>query len=83
MATIQSGITRFPISSPNTRVQPGVLVTTVTPRRPVQSQPAKRLAAMALAKEPEDARLTGGTRSLDRRLLALNLSGRRSGGQAA
>jgi hypothetical protein len=28
----------------------------------------------ALAKEPEDARITGGTRSLDRRLLALNLA---------
>ena len=26
-----------------------------------------------LPKEPEDARMTGGTRSLDRRLLALNL----------
>jgi hypothetical protein len=30
-----------------------------------------------LPKEPEDARITGGTRSLDRRLLALNLSGSR------
>jgi hypothetical protein len=27
-----------------------------------------------LPREPEDARITGGTRSLDRRLLALNLS---------
>jgi hypothetical protein len=26
-----------------------------------------------MPKEPEDARLTGGTRSLERRLLALNL----------
>jgi hypothetical protein len=30
-----------------------------------------------LPKEPEDARITGGTRSLDRRLLALNLSNSR------
>lgn len=38
-------------------------------------QPAPRSAALfALSKEPEDARLTGGTRSLERRLLALNLS---------
>jgi hypothetical protein len=29
----------------------------------------------SLPKEPEDARLTGGTRSLDRRLLALNVNG--------
>jgi hypothetical protein len=33
---------------------------------------------LSLSKEPEDARITGGTRSLDRRLLALNLSGSRS-----
>jgi hypothetical protein len=83
MATIQSGVTRSQTSSPNTLVQPGILVTTVIPRRPVQSQPAKRPAAIALPKEPEDARLTGGTRSLERRLLALNLGGSRSGGQAA
>jgi hypothetical protein len=38
-------------------------------------QPSPRLASLfALAKEPEDARITGGTRSLDRRLLALNLA---------
>jgi hypothetical protein len=41
-------------------------------------QPAPRVAALfMLPKEPEDARITGGTRSLDRRLLALNLSGPR------
>jgi hypothetical protein len=39
---------------------------------------APRAAAFsALPKEPEDARITGGTRSLDRRLLALNLPGTR------
>jgi hypothetical protein len=32
----------------------------------------------ALPNEPEDARITGGTRSLNRRLLALNLSGSRT-----
>lgn len=42
-----------------------------TPNR----QPAPRSATLfAMPKEPEDARLTGGTRSLERRLLALNLS---------
>jgi hypothetical protein len=41
-------------------------------------QPAPRVAALfMLPKEPEDARITGGTRSLDRRLLALNFSGPR------
>jgi hypothetical protein len=32
-------------------------------------------AAMSLPQEPDDARLTGGTRSLSRRLLALNVPG--------
>ncbi len=41
-------------------------------------KPAPRTASLfTLPKEPEDAGLTGGTRSLDRRLLALNLSGTR------
>lgn len=77
MATIQSTLSRFQTSTPGSRVPSGVLVTTVTPIRP----PATRLpmprsgALFTLPKEPEDARLTGGTRSLDRRLLALNLSG--------
>lgn len=35
-----------------------------------------RSAFIALPKEGEDARITGCTRSLDRRLLALNLHGR-------
>jgi hypothetical protein len=44
--------------------------------RPVPGgQPSLRAVRLfALAKEPEDARITGGTRSLDRRLLALNLA---------
>lgn len=47
--------------------------------RPVPSRQAVPRGAglFALPKEPEDARITGGTRSLDRRLLALNLSGSR------
>jgi hypothetical protein len=36
-----------------------------------------------LPNEPEDARITGGTRSLDRRLLGLNLARTRSGANAA
>ena len=39
-----------------------------------------RTAFIALAKESEDARITGATRSLDRRLLALNLRGLRQAG---
>lgn len=86
MATIQSSLSRFQTSAQGSRVPSGVLVTTVTPIRP----PASRLPMprsnilLSLPKEPEDARLTGGTRSLDRRLLALNLSGGsvvRSGGK--
>ena len=47
-------------------------------------QPAPRRASLfMLPNEPEDARLTGGTRSLDRRLLALNFSRVRSGIDAA
>jgi hypothetical protein len=46
---------------------------------PVQMrQPTPRKALFALPKEPEDARITGGTRSLDRRLLGLNLNGTRT-----
>ncbi|GAC1415945.1 MAG: hypothetical protein NVS9B15_10250 [Acidobacteriaceae bacterium] len=42
-----------------------------TPNR----QPVPRSATLfAMPKEPEDARLTGGTRSLERRLLALNFA---------
>jgi hypothetical protein len=53
--------------------------------RPNQSRPlqvpktAPRMTTiLTLPNEPEDAGLTGGTRSLARRLLALNLSGSRS-----
>jgi hypothetical protein len=64
---------------PARRVDMGKPVTSVIYMRPAPSrQPAPRIASLfALPKEPEDARITGGTRSLDRRLLALNLSGSR------
>lgn len=77
MATIPRNYPRLQTSQPSDRIHPGVLVTTVTRRRPVPTlQPAPRAASLfTLPNEPEDAGLTGGTRSLDRRLLALNLAG--------
>ncbi|HEX9201471.1 MAG TPA: hypothetical protein VF865_18080 [Acidobacteriaceae bacterium] len=77
MATFPSSISRFRTSSPSAQIDQGILVTTVTPLRKMPNhQPVPRSASLfTLPKEPEDARLTGGTRSLDRRLLALNLSG--------
>ncbi|HWB33014.1 MAG TPA: hypothetical protein VG714_07575 [Acidobacteriaceae bacterium] len=76
MATIQSNIARLHASLPALRSQPAAGVTPVTQRLEFPSpKPALRTASMfSLPKEPEDARLTGGTRSLDRRLLALNLN---------
>jgi len=58
-------------------VELGKQVTFVTALPQIQSQaPAPRLSTLlALSREPEDARITGGTRSLERRLLALNLAG--------
>lgn len=50
-------------------------------RKPLMAGPEARAAALAksrfarLPQEPEDARMTGVTRSLSRRLLALNLYG--------
>jgi len=77
MATIQSSLSRFQTSTAAGRIQAGVLATTVTPiRHPPSRQPSPRPAnLLSLPNEPEDARLTGGTRSLDRRLLALNVAG--------
>lgn len=76
MAAIPTSYTRFKSSTPGTRIPSGPVVTSVTPRLqltlPPTSQPGK---LFALSKEPEDAKLTGGTRSLDRRLLALNIAG--------
>jgi hypothetical protein len=82
MATISSNLTRSLFPSQDSRNQPDALVTTVTQRRAPHRQFAPRVL-FALPNEPEDARLTGGTRSLDRRLLALNLSVPHSGSNAA
>ncbi len=82
MATTPSKFIRTQTSIPDSRNQPAVPVTTVTPRRPPNRQPMHRVL-FALPGEPEDARITGGTRSLDRRLLALNLSGYHPGSNAA
>jgi hypothetical protein len=79
MATTPSSINHFRTSSPAARVEPGNLITTVTPRRPVlvpiRSTSSRISTPISMPKEPEDALLTGGTRSLDRRLLGLNLLG--------
>jgi hypothetical protein len=57
-------------------MQQDMLGTAVTQFRQPSRQTAPRVGSLLpLPKEPEDARLTGGTRSLDRRLLALNLAG--------
>ena len=76
MATISSNIARIHASLPGLRTQPETPVTSVTPRLQFPSPPPSLRNAniFSLKKEPEDARLTGGTRSLDRRLLALNLA---------
>jgi hypothetical protein len=76
MAITPSNI-RSLTSMPGSRNQPEDQVTTVTQRRPAHR------VLFALPGEPEDARITGGTRSLDRRLLALNLSGSHSTPNAA
>ena len=68
-------------SSPPPSVERGKPVSSVSFFRNTPSrQPAPRSANLfAMPKEPEDARLTGGTRSLERRLLALNLAKPKSG----
>jgi hypothetical protein len=76
MATIPSN-TRSLTSSPGPRNQQDAPVTEVTQARPPQG------VLFVVPGEPEDARITGGTRSLDRRLLALNLSGSHSTPNAA
>ena len=75
MDTIPSNIPRFHASLSGVRIQSGTPVTSVTQRLrfPRPSATLQTARTFSIAKEPEDARLTGGTRSLDRRLLALNL----------
>jgi hypothetical protein len=75
MATTLSGCTRFQ-TVPNTRSS--MLVSPIPARRqPIAKPEGPAHSLFSLPKEPEDARLTGGTRSLDRRLLALNVAGTR------
>jgi hypothetical protein len=68
MATIPSNFNRYQPSSQGRGIK------TISPRPAAGRQSSVSSAAIlrSLAKEPEDAGLTGGTRSLDRRLLALN-----------
>ena len=75
MAGLSSSFTRFQSPAPNTRSN--MLVTSVPMRRqPVAKPQGSPIHSLfSPPKEPEDARLTGGTRSLDRRLLALNVAG--------
>jgi hypothetical protein len=80
MVTIPSSFTRLQTSMSSNRpassgqglrVAPPALLRSIVSRQPTFG--AAQL--LAVQKEPEDARLTGGTRSLERRLLALNLYG--------
>jgi hypothetical protein len=81
MATISKAFARIHSLPPATRMPRYAPVGTPSTRtiREPQARMADRMAEprnaafFALPKEPEDARITGGTRSLDRRLLALNL----------
>jgi hypothetical protein len=76
MATISSNIARIHASLPGLRTGTGAPVTSGTQRLEFPySVPTLRSAnLLSFKKEPADARLTGGTRSLERRLLALNLA---------
>ena len=75
MAGMPSSFTRFQTSAPSTRSN--LLVSPIPSRRQtaVSTQEPATHSLFSLPSEPEDARLTGGTRSLDRRLLALNVAG--------
>ena len=69
------------ITSPNRPAQAGHSLEAARPYliagRKERTPAVGRTAFIALARESEDARITGATRSLDRRLLALNLRGLR------
>lgn len=84
MAAIPSTFASFKPLQSATKVESGKPVTSVTSLSQTASKkiailnPLPRLSTLlAISREPEDACLTGGTRSLDRRLLALNLYGSR------
>ena len=75
MSAISSTLPRLqlPLSVPS--VERGKPVASIKSLSRVSSPQSLSSSAtlFALAKEPEDAVITGGTRSLERRLLALNL----------
>jgi hypothetical protein len=77
MAMTQCSFPPIPVSPSGARAGSGLAVTNVTHRRPVPGLllSVRTIPGFRLPMEPEDARLTGGTRSLERRLLALNLAG--------
>jgi hypothetical protein len=68
MATIPSSFNRFQPSSQGR----GIKNISFRPAAGRQTPVSTAAILRSLAKEPEDAKLTGGTRSLDRRLTALN-----------
>jgi hypothetical protein len=74
MSAIYSTLPRLPLAPSS--VERGKPVASVSFPRPVPNrQPAPRQSTLfTIPNEPEDARITGGTRSLERRLLALNLA---------
>jgi hypothetical protein len=80
MATLQTHIPAS-LRIPSRRANPGSLTEVTRPYliagRKGRTPVVGRTAFIALPKESEDARITGATRSLDRRLLALNLQGSR------
>ena len=78
MSFIPNTLPRSPLPPELPRLDQGKPVASVRYLRPTPSrQPAPRSQTLfAMPKEPEDARITGGTRSLERRLLALNLAKR-------
>jgi hypothetical protein len=69
-ATSSTPNPRFSFSSPTESSRPYLV-----PERKSRTGSVGKSIFVALAKESEDARITGATRSLDRRLLGLNLRG--------
>ena len=80
MFAIPSHMARFKATSPQA-AQPAQPTDRPTgslsslPAIPIRLPAPRKAILFTLPKEPEDADITGGTRSLDRRLLALNLAG--------
>jgi len=77
MATTTSSVPPIPVPPSGARGSSALTVTNVTWHRPAPGLllSVRTIPGFRLPMEPEDARLTGGTRSLERRLLALNLAG--------